>query len=201
MSKDPLPSNPPCPSVHLNSSLGAATAPLVGAIFNALEKDMPHNAPRFRRVRSTCQNGATVPTPTLPHACLIEATAVPERLVTITRLGFATVGREQRLAEAGTCLRAGIAMIVCDRRHDMPRCVRRCLDDLPLGRGDALRGRDSSGSARRKLLAHREAERAWMGRDPGDGSPRLGHHLRHRRPGAERVARKRDIDAARKRPV
>ena len=106
-----LSDNPPCVDVGLNTSLGAATSAVVGAIFNALEKDVPRNAGSFRRLRFTYAENSVVGAPVFPHSCSMCTTNVSERLVNITQSAFAQLGDGHGLSEGGTGLGAGMAVI------------------------------------------------------------------------------------------
>lgn len=117
-----LSDNPPCVDVGLNTSLGAATSAVVGAIFNALEKDVPRNAGSFRRLRFTYADNSVVAAPKFPHSCSVATTNVCERLVNITQSAFAQLGDGHGLSEGGTGLGAGMAVISGKdhRRGDAP---------------------------------------------------------------------------------
>ncbi len=106
-----LSDNPPCVDVGLNTSLGAATSAVVGAIFNALDKDLPRNAGSFRRLRFTYAENSVVGAPVFPHSCSVATTNVSERLVNITQSAFAQLGDGHGLSEGGTGLGAGMAVI------------------------------------------------------------------------------------------
>ncbi len=117
-----LSDNPPCVDVGLNTSLGAATSAVVGAIFNALETDLPRNAGSFRRLRFTYAEESVVAAPKFPHSCSMGTTNVSERLVNITQSAFAQLGDGHGLSEGGTGLGAGMAVISGKdhRRADAP---------------------------------------------------------------------------------
>jgi N-methylhydantoinase B len=117
-----LSDNPPCVDVGLNTSLGAATSAVVGAIFNALDKDLPRNAGSFRRLRFTYAEESVVAAPKFPHSCSVATTNVSERLVNITQSAFAQLGDGHGLSEGGTGLGAGMAVISGKdhRRADAP---------------------------------------------------------------------------------
>jgi N-methylhydantoinase B len=106
-----LSDNPPCVDVGLNTSLGAATSAVVGAIFNALDKDIPRNAGSFRRLSFTYAEESVVAAPRFPHSCSVATTNVSERLVNITQSAFAQLGEGHGLAEGGTGLGVGMAVI------------------------------------------------------------------------------------------
>ena len=106
-----LSDNPPCVPVGLNTSVGAATSAVVGAIYNALEKDLPRNEGSFRRLRFTYAEESVVAAPKFPHSCSVATTNVSERLVNITQSAFAQLGDGHGLSEGGTGLGAGMAVI------------------------------------------------------------------------------------------
>jgi N-methylhydantoinase B len=106
-----LSDNPPCVPVGLNTSVGAATSAVVGAIFNALEKDLPRNEGSFRRLRFSYAEESVVAAPRFPHSCSVATTNVSERLVNITQSAFAQLGDGHGLSEGGTGLGAGMAVI------------------------------------------------------------------------------------------
>ena len=117
-----LSDNPPCVDVGLNTSLGAATSAVVGAIFNALDKDLPRNAGSFRRLTFKYAEESVVAAPKFPHSCSMGTTNVSERLVNITQSAFAQLGDGHGLSEGGTGLGAGMAVISGKdhRRGDAP---------------------------------------------------------------------------------
>lgn len=117
-----LSDNPPCVPTGLNTSVGAATSAVVGAIFNALEGDLPRNAGSFRRLRFTYAEESVVAAPRFPHSCSVATTNVSERLVNITQSAFAQLGDGHGLSEGGTGLGAGMAVISGHdhRRGDAP---------------------------------------------------------------------------------
>ena len=117
-----LSDNPPCVDVGLNTSLGSATSAVVGAIFNALEKDLPRNAGSFRRLRFTYAEESVVAAPKFPHSCSVATTNVCERLVNITQSAFAQLGEGHGLSEGGTGLGVGMAVISGKdhRRNEAP---------------------------------------------------------------------------------
>lgn len=106
-----LSDNPPCVDAGLNTSLGAATSAVVGAIFNTLDSDLPRNEGAFRRLRFTYAEESVVAAPRFPHSCSMATTNVSERLVNITQSAFAQLGEGKGLAEGGAGLGAGMAVI------------------------------------------------------------------------------------------
>ena len=114
--------NPPCVDCGLNTSRAAATSAVVGAIFNSLDKDIPRNAGSFRRLRFKYAENSVVASPVFPHSCSTATTNVSERLVNITQSAFAQLGDGHGLAEGGTGLGAGMAVLSGKdhRRNDAP---------------------------------------------------------------------------------
>jgi len=106
-----LSDNPPCVPTGLNTSVGAATSAVVGAIFNALDNDLPRNEGSFRRLRFIYAEESVVAAPKFPHSCSMATTNVAERLVNITQTAFAQLGDGHGLSEGGTGLGAGMAVI------------------------------------------------------------------------------------------
>lgn len=106
-----LSDNPPCVDAGLNTSLGAATSAVVGAVFNTLDADLPRNEGAFRRLRFTYAEESVVAAPKFPHSCSMATTNVSERLVNITQSAFAELGEGRGLAEGGAGLGAGMAVI------------------------------------------------------------------------------------------
>lgn len=117
-----LSDNPPCVDVGLNTSLGSATSAVVGAVFNALDNDLPRNAGSFRRLSFTYAEESVVAAPKFPHSCSVATTNVCERLVNITQSAFAQLGDGHGLSEGGTGLGVGMAVISGKdhRRNDAP---------------------------------------------------------------------------------
>lgn len=103
--------NPPSVDAGLNTSLGSATSAVVGAIFNALDKDLPRNEGAFRRLHFKYAEDSVVAAPTFPHSCSVSTTNVAERLVNITQSAFAQLGDGHGLSEGGAGLGAGMAVI------------------------------------------------------------------------------------------
>jgi N-methylhydantoinase B len=120
--------NPPCVDCGLNTSESAATSSVVGAIFNSLERDIPRNAGSFRRLSFKYAKNSVVAAPVFPHSCSLATTNVSERLVNITQSAFAKLGDGQGLAEGGTGLGAGMAVISGkDHRRGEARYVNRMM--------------------------------------------------------------------------
>jgi N-methylhydantoinase B len=120
--------NPPCVDCGLNTSRAAATSAVVGAIFNSLDKDIPRNAGSFRRLAFKYAQNSVVASPLFPHSCSTATTNVAERLVNITQSAFARLGDGHGLAEGGTGLGAGMAVLSGkDHRRNDARYVNRMM--------------------------------------------------------------------------
>lgn len=120
--------NPPCVPCGMNTSESAATSSVVGAIFNSLEKDIPRNAGSFRRLSFKYADNSVVAAPVFPHSCSTATTNVSERLVNITQSAFAKLGDGHGLAEGGTGLGAGMAVLSGkDHRRNDGRYVNRMM--------------------------------------------------------------------------
>ena len=119
---------PPCVDCGLNASRAAATSSVVGAIFNSLDKDIPRNAGSFRRLSFQNAENSVVAAPVFPHSCSTATTNVSERLVNITQSAFAKLGEGHGLAEGGTGLGAGMAVLSGkDHRRQNARYVNRMM--------------------------------------------------------------------------
>ena len=121
--------NPKSVACGLNTSRSAATSAVVGGIFNSLENDIPRNAGSFRRLSFAYAEDSVVASPVFPHSCSVATTNVSERLVNITQSAFAKLGAGHGLAEGGTGLGAGMAVLSGrDHRHaDAPYVNRMML--------------------------------------------------------------------------
>ena len=120
--------NPPCVPCGMNTSEAAATSSVVGAIFNSLDKDIPRNAGSFRRLSFKYAENSVVAAPVFPHSCSTATTNVSERLVNITQSAFAKLGEGHGLAEGGTGLGAGMAVLSGkDHRRSDARYVNRMM--------------------------------------------------------------------------
>ena len=112
----------------MNTSRAASTSSVVGAIFNSLEKDIPRNAGSFRRLSFKYAENSVVASPVFPHSCSTATTNVSERLVNITQSAFAKLGDGHGLAEGGTGLGAGMAVLSGqDHRRANARYVNRMM--------------------------------------------------------------------------
>ena len=103
---------------------------MVGAIFNSLDKDIPRNAGSFRRLSFQYAENSVVASPCFPHSCSIATTNVSERLVNITQSAFAQLGEGHGLAEGGTGLGAGMAVLSGQGPPAQRRALRQPHDAL-----------------------------------------------------------------------
>ncbi len=123
-----LSDNPPSVDCGLNTSQASATSAVMGAIFNCLDSDLPRNAGAFRRITFKYAEDSVVGAPKFPHSCSVSTTNVAERLVNITQSAFAKIGEGHGLAEGGTGLGAGMAVLSGkDHRHGDARYVNRMM--------------------------------------------------------------------------
>lgn len=112
--------NPASVDCGLNTSRAAAMSAVATGIFNNLREVSP-NAGSFRRLSFTFAKDSAIGSPVFPHSCSTATTNLAERLVNITQSAFAQLGKEYGLAEGGTGLGAGQAVISgIDHRHGTP---------------------------------------------------------------------------------
>jgi N-methylhydantoinase B len=123
-----LSDNPPSVDCGLNTSEASATSAVMGAIFNSLDSDLPRNAGTFRRITFKFAEDSVVGAPKFPHSCSVSTTNVAERLVNITQSAFAQIGEGHGLAQGGTGLGAGMAVLSGkDHRHGNAAYVNRMM--------------------------------------------------------------------------
>lgn len=123
-----LSDNPPSVDCGLNTSEASATSAVMGAIFNSLDSDIPRNAGSFRRTSFKFADDSVVGAPKFPHSCSMSTTNVAERLVNITQSAFAQIGEGHGLAQGGTGLGAGMAVLSGkDHRHEDLAYVNRMM--------------------------------------------------------------------------
>jgi N-methylhydantoinase B len=106
-----LRNNIDCVDCGLNESEACTQNNVLTGIFNCLDPDIPHNAGSFRRIRLLLRENCVVGIPKFPHSCSAATTNVGERLVSITQAAFAKLGEGWGLAEGGTSLGVGYAVI------------------------------------------------------------------------------------------
>jgi N-methylhydantoinase B len=100
-----------CVDCGLNQSEACAINNVVAGVFHSLEGDLPHNAGSFRRIIVHLRDGCVVGRPNFPHSSSMATTNVADRLVNLTQSAFAQLGDGHGLAEGGSAMAAGFAVI------------------------------------------------------------------------------------------
>ena len=102
------PPNVPC---GFNESEACASAASIAGVFNSIDPTVPRNSGSFRRIRLHLKDGAVVGRPKFPHSCSVATTNIADRLVNLTQAAFAQIGEGWGLAEGGTGMGAGFAVL------------------------------------------------------------------------------------------
>ena len=100
-----------CVDCGLNQSEACAINNVVAGVFHSLAGDLPHNAGSFRRIVVHLRDGCVVGRPSFPHSASMATTNVADRLVNLTQSAFAQLGDGQGLAEGGSAMAAGFAVV------------------------------------------------------------------------------------------
>ncbi|SVB88862.1 uncharacterized protein METZ01_LOCUS241716, partial [marine metagenome] len=100
-----------CVDCGLNQSEACAINNVVAGVFHSLEGDLPHNAGSFRRIIVHLRDGCVVGRPSFPHSSSMATTNVADRLVNLTQSAFAQLGDGHGLAEGGSAMAAGFAVV------------------------------------------------------------------------------------------
>ena len=100
-----------CLDCGLNESEACAINNVVAGFFNCLGPEIPHNGGSFRRVDVLLRDGCVVGRPSFPHSTSMATTNVADRLVNITHSAMARLGDGYGLAEGGSAMGAGTAVI------------------------------------------------------------------------------------------
>ncbi len=100
-----------CVDCGLNQSEACAIYNVVAGVFHSIEVDLPHNAGSFRRIVVHLRDGCVVGRPKFPHSASMATTNVADRLINLTQSAFAQLGDEQGLAEGGSAMAAGFAVV------------------------------------------------------------------------------------------
>ena len=100
-----------CVDCGLNESEACAINNVVAGFFNCLGPEIPHNGGSFRRVDVLLRDGCVVGRPSFPHSTSMATTNVADRLVNITHSAMARLGDGYGLAEGGSAMGAGTAVI------------------------------------------------------------------------------------------
>ena len=100
-----------CVDCGLNESEACAINNVVAGFFNCLGPEIPHNGGSFRSVDVLLRDGCVVGRPSFPHSTSMATTNVADRLVNITHSAMARLGDGYGLAEGGSAMGAGTAVI------------------------------------------------------------------------------------------
>ena len=100
-----------CLDCGLNESEACAINNVVAGLFNCLGPEIPHNGGSFRRVDVLLRDGCVVGRPSFPHSTSMATTNVADRLVNITHSAMARLGDGYGLAEGGSAMGSGGAVI------------------------------------------------------------------------------------------
>lgn len=100
-----------CVDCGLNESEACTINNVVTGVFNCLDSDVPHNSGSFRRIRLHLRENCVVGVPRFPHSCSVATTNVGDRLVNITQAAFAKIGDGWGLAEGGSSMGVGFAVL------------------------------------------------------------------------------------------
>jgi N-methylhydantoinase B len=110
--------NVDCLDCGLNESEACTINNVVTGVFNCMDPDIPHNSGSFRRLKLLLRENCVVGIPKFPHSCSVATTNVADRLVNITQSAFAKLGDGYGLAEGGSAMGAGYAVVSGnDYRH------------------------------------------------------------------------------------
>ena len=100
-----------CVDCGLNQSEACAINNVVAGLFNCLGPEIPHNGGSFRRVDVRLRDGCVVGRPSFPHSTSMATTNVADRLVNITHSAMARLGDGYGLAEGGSAMGSGGAVL------------------------------------------------------------------------------------------
>ena len=100
-----------CVDCGLNESEACAVNNVLCGFFNCLGPEIPHNGGSFRRVDVLLRDGCVVGRPSFPHSTSMATTNVADRLVNLTHSAMAKLGEGYGLAEGGSAMCAGTAVI------------------------------------------------------------------------------------------
>jgi N-methylhydantoinase B len=107
-----------CLDCGLNESEACTINNVVTGVFNCMDPDIPHNSGSFRRLKLLLREDCVVGIPKFPHSCSLATTNVADRLVNITQSAFAKLGDGYGLAEGGSAMGTGYAVVSGnDYRH------------------------------------------------------------------------------------
>ncbi|MEA2360099.1 MAG: N-methylhydantoinase [Solirubrobacteraceae bacterium] len=103
--------NVDCVPAGLNLSRATAVNNVVTGLFNVLDPDVPHNAGSFRRITVHLRENCVVGIPTHPTCCSMATTNVADRVVNITQSAFEGAGDGLGVAQGGSGMGIGYAVI------------------------------------------------------------------------------------------
>ena len=103
--------NPDCVPAGLNLSRATATSAVLTGILNNIDPTVPHNAGSFRRIQVLLRENCVAGVPAHPTCCSVATTNVADRLVNITQAAFAGMGDDFGVAEGGTGMGPGYAVV------------------------------------------------------------------------------------------
>ncbi len=103
--------NVDCVPAGLNQSRATAVNNVVTGLFNVLDPDIPHNAGSFRRITVHLRENCVVGVPLHPTCCSMATTNVADRLVNITQSAFEGAGENLGVAQGGSGMSIGNAVI------------------------------------------------------------------------------------------
>ncbi len=103
--------NPDCVPAGLNLTRATSINSAIGGVFNNLDPEVPHNAGSFRRIAVHLRENCVVGVPLHPTSCSLATTNVADRLVNITQAAFEGAGAEHGVAEGGSGMALGYAVI------------------------------------------------------------------------------------------
>ena len=106
-----LTDNIDCVDCGLNESEACTINNVLTGVFNCLDPDVPHNAGAFRRLKLRLRENSVVGIPRFPHSCSVATTNVGDRLVNMTQAAFAQLGEGWGLAEGGSSMGVGYAVV------------------------------------------------------------------------------------------
>jgi N-methylhydantoinase B len=122
-----LTENPDSVPCGLNLSVASATSGVLNGIFNCLDASIPHNSGTFRPVRLRFRDNCVIGGPKFPHSCSVSTTNIADRLVNMTQGAFAALGEGHGLAEGGTGLGVGMAVVSGEDPRRNGRYVNRLM--------------------------------------------------------------------------
>jgi N-methylhydantoinase B len=100
-----------CLDCGFNESEACTTSNVMNGIFNCLDRGIPPNSGAFRRLKLLLRDNCVVGRPQFPHSCSMATTNVADRLVNITQSAFGKLGDGFGVAEGGSAMNVGSAVV------------------------------------------------------------------------------------------